>query len=271
MNIIRRPDTDYGPELLSKVLDERYPIRITSETLRRWMIEAGLWKRARKGRRHRKKRPRRTAIGELVQFDASHHDWFEGCGPVCCLFVLIDDASNRSFLHFAPAEGKHAALEALLLCIRRYGISSALHVDRHSLYWNEEKLTRFARALRQLGCRLFYAQRTQSKGRVERASCTQQERLIKTIRPENFLTAERANAFLKGGYLDKDNQRLSDTDTMVDVHREATPYYMENIIGHEQECCFNHDMTIRLRSIFYQLLATIHQLVIPRQRVILRR
>ena len=47
------------------------------------MIEAGMWQ----SKPHRFEevhcwRPRRSAFGELVQWDTSDHDWLEGRGPV---------------------------------------------------------------------------------------------------------------------------------------------------------------------------------------------
>lgn len=40
-------------------------------------------------------RYRRDCLGELVQIDGSHHDWFEGRAPKCCLLVFMDDATGR--------------------------------------------------------------------------------------------------------------------------------------------------------------------------------
>src|SRR4030042_1626903 len=44
---------DFGPTLASEKLLERDGVSISDETLRGWLIEAGDWKRVRKGRRHR--------------------------------------------------------------------------------------------------------------------------------------------------------------------------------------------------------------------------
>jgi transposase len=270
LNLARRQYTGFGPTLLSEMLEERHDIIIDSETLRRWMIAAGLWERARKGRRHRRKRPRRTAIGELVQCDGSHHDWFEGRGPRCCLFVFIDDASSRCLLRFAPSESEHAAMEVLFQYVERYGIPAAIYVDRHSVYWEENRLTQFARALQQLGIKLIYARSPQAKGRVERANRTQQDRLVKMLRLANISTIKEANAFLDAKYLADHNARFSTTEGLTDVHRNANGYDLRNIICHMEERCVNHDMTIQVRSTFYQLLPSSHTLPIPRQRVVVR-
>ena len=69
---------------------------ISGETLRQWMIGAGLWVR-RKDRLKRIHQPRarRDCLGELVQIDGSEHWWFEDRGPQCTLLVYVDDATSR--------------------------------------------------------------------------------------------------------------------------------------------------------------------------------
>jgi transposase len=270
LDVFRRVYTGFGPTLLSETLAEEYDLVIDSETIRRWLLAAGLWMRARKGRRHRKKRPRRDAVGELVQCDGSHHDWFEGRGPKCCLFVFIDDASSRTVLRFAPLENEEGALDVLRRYIDLYGIPEALYIDRHSVYWSETTRTQFARAVEALGCRLIYARSPQAKGRVERANRTHQDRLVKMLRLANISTIEAANDFLENGYLDTHNTRFANTDGLTDVHRDATHLDLDNIICHQEERVVNHDMTIRVKSTFYQLLATNKLLPVPRQRVIIR-
>ena len=55
---------DLGPTLLAEHLARRFGLRLSAETLRFWMLEAGLWERRRKGAKHRRRRPRRAALGE---------------------------------------------------------------------------------------------------------------------------------------------------------------------------------------------------------------
>src|SRR5512140_400972 len=73
----------FGPTLAQEKLHERDGITISDETLRIWLLGAGLWKKRRKGRQHRQWRPRKDRAGEMIQMDGSHHDWFEGRGPSC--------------------------------------------------------------------------------------------------------------------------------------------------------------------------------------------
>jgi len=56
---------DFGPTLLAEHLEKSFALRVSPDTLRVWMLEAGLWKRQRRRAKHRRRRPRRAALGEL--------------------------------------------------------------------------------------------------------------------------------------------------------------------------------------------------------------
>ena len=112
MTIVKERYADLGTTLACEKLAAGHDCRISRETLRKWMIEDGLWL----DRRHRspsvhQPRNRRERIGELIQIDGSKHCWFENRGPECTLIVYIDDATSR-ILHaaFVPSE---AALDYL--------------------------------------------------------------------------------------------------------------------------------------------------------------
>lgn len=50
-------------------------------------------------------RPPKEAFGEIVQFDGSHHDWFErGSGSQDCLMGMIDDATKRRLASMGEEE-----------------------------------------------------------------------------------------------------------------------------------------------------------------------
>src|SRR5262245_5069060 len=67
----------FGPTLAAEHLASEDGITVDHETLRRWMLDAGLWSRARKRSPHRRRRERKAHFGELVQLDGSFHRWFE--------------------------------------------------------------------------------------------------------------------------------------------------------------------------------------------------
>jgi len=105
LEILKQPDWhDFGPTFASEQLAKRHGLKLSDETLRGWMMAAGLWKsRARKMEDVHCWRPRRSAFGELVQWDTSEHDWLEGRGPVRYLVRLIDDATSWSWGRFFDA------------------------------------------------------------------------------------------------------------------------------------------------------------------------
>ena len=99
LEALRDPDWhDFGPTFAADELEKRHKLKVSEETLRHWIIEAGLWKSgSRKVQEVHCWRPRRSAFGELVQWDTSDHDWLEGRGPVRYLVRLIDDATSWSW------------------------------------------------------------------------------------------------------------------------------------------------------------------------------
>ena len=82
VTLIKEHYRDFGPTLIAEKLDEKHNVQLSRETVRRWLIEAGIWKNRRQ-RRQRVHQPRyrRDCFGELIQIDGSQHRWFEDRGP----------------------------------------------------------------------------------------------------------------------------------------------------------------------------------------------
>ena len=85
----RRRYNDFGPTFAAEKLAEEEGIAISVSVLRRLLIASGDWQGQRKSKEYRSRRERRECFGELVQFDGSHHKWFEDRGPSCCLMTMI--------------------------------------------------------------------------------------------------------------------------------------------------------------------------------------
>jgi transposase len=204
MEIVARHYHDFGPTLAGEKLEERHGIKVSRETLRKWMMEAGLWtaKKAKKARIHQS-RERRPQFGELVQIDGSFHDWFEGRAPKCCLIVFIDDATSKIIhMRFEKAETIYGYMRAVKAHIEAFGRPVAYYSDRHAIFLttrDQDNLyqdTQFKTALNELGIGLICAKSPQAKGRVERSNQTLQDRLVKELRLENISSMEAANVFL---------------------------------------------------------------------------
>ena len=263
---------DYGPTLFAEMLAQHHDLVIDSDTLRRWLKQRGLWMGLRAARKHRQRRERRDAIGALVQFDGSSHDWFEGRGPACCLLVAIDDASGRVFMRFATSENGQDVLAMLKVYVERYGIPREFYVDFGSVYYaKRNRLTDVARALSCLRVSIIYARSPQAKGRVERSNRTHQDRLIKALRRHQISTIDSANEFLESTYLHDHNSRFARADLLPDIHRSAKGLDLDNIFCFESARSVNYDHTIMLDARYIQLLPSQAPLPPPRQKVTVRR
>ena len=213
--LIREHYVDFGPTFAHEKLVEDHAALFSVETLRQWMMAEGLWQpRAARAARVHPSRPRRAAVGELVQIDGSPHDWFEGRGPRCTLIVFIDDASGALMaLRFAPTETTEAYMATLRDYLDRHGRPVALYSDKHSIFRVnaadcEGERTQFTRALETLDIAPIHANTPQAKGRVERSNQTLQDRLVKEMRLAGISDIDAANAFLEG-FMTSHNARFA--------------------------------------------------------------
>jgi transposase len=226
-------DIRFGPTLAAEHLASEDGIVVDHETLRRWMLAAGLWSRARKRSPHRRRRPRMAHFGELVQLDGSFHPWFEDRGPHSCLLTLVDDATGRSLGRFGAQETIWAAVGILRAWIERYGIPRALYTDWKNVYVRRpnqeeratgaEPLTQFGRMCAALGIKIIPASSPQAKGRIERNHGTHQDRLVKKLRRKGIAEVEAANAFLDAEYWTDHNRRFAHAPVSAEDFHLAVP------------------------------------------------
>ena len=196
---------------LTEKLQERHALPISRAAVRRLRVRLGRpARRRRRPPKHRSRRERAPALGQLVQLDASPFAWFEHRGPEATLHGLIDDATSIPLaLWFRPTEDLHGYLTVLGPACRTYGVPVTLYGDRlnvfrrHDPHWTlEEQLrgaqdpTHFGRVLADLGIGFIQAQSAQAKGRIERLWGTLQDRLVSELRLRRIASLEAANAFL---------------------------------------------------------------------------
>src|SRR4051794_41387017 len=104
VRLVRSTYPDFGPTLAAEMLAEKHQLKVSRETLRKWMVEAGLWLSRRQRRRFHQPRLRRERLGELVQIDGSEHRWFEDRAEPCTLLLFIDAATRRLMpVRFVPS------------------------------------------------------------------------------------------------------------------------------------------------------------------------
>lgn len=255
----------FGPTLATEKLEEVDKIKISRETLRKWLLETSLWKKERKRRAHRTWRPRKERKGEMVLLDGSHHDWLEGRGPELVLMGYIDDATSTVFAKFYDYEGTLPAMDSFKEYIKKHGIPVSVYLDKHSTYKSQGKLTieeelegketplsQFERACYELGVKVIHANSPQAKGRVERLFGVFQDRLIKEMRLAGIKTKEEANTFLNY-YLPKHNKKFGvQSAKKEDLHQKVPTYVdLDQILCIKATRYLRNDNTISFEGKLY--------------------
>jgi Helix-turn-helix domain len=256
----RKNFAGFGPTFASEKLAEQN-LHVSPDTLRRWLLAAGLWQRQRRRDPHRRRRPRRSCFGELVQMDTSIHDWTEGRGEAMVLLTMIDDATSRLLARFYPGDTVEAHFDLLGRWLQKYGRPRALYTDRHSIFvpqkkgrFDPEGATQFGRALGELDIGLIKAYSPQAKGRVERSFGTAQDRWVKEMRLAKVKTIAQANALLERLMPDH-NRRFSVAAAQAsDGHRAVgASHALPAILSIQHKRVVANDYTIRLENRLYQL------------------
>jgi transposase len=169
--LVRERYADFGPTFAAEKLAERHELKVSRETLRSWMRQAGIWMSRAERKRIQQPRHRREHIGELVQIDGSEHRWFEDRAAACTLLVFVDDATSR-LMELRLSESTFAYFEALKAYLRRHGKPVAFYSDKHSIF------------------------RVSNENAASGAHQTLQDRLVKELRLAGISTIEAANTFL---------------------------------------------------------------------------
>src|SRR6202049_3591981 len=184
LGIVRERYADFGPTLAAEKLSELHGLDLGVETLRQWMIGAGIWVR-RKDRLKRihKPRARRDCLGELVQIDGSEHWWFEDRGPQCTLLVYVDDATSRLMhLKLVETESTFDYFQATREYLEAHGKPVAFYSDKHGVFrvnstgavqgracpCESGGMTQFGRSLHALNIDILCANTPQAKSLPQR-------------------------------------------------------------------------------------------------------
>ncbi len=264
LDLLKARYSDFGPTLAHEKLVEVHRLRISRESVRKLMVEEGMWvvRRAKKVGVHQM-RERRACLGELVQIDGSEHDWFEGRGPRCTLLVFIDDATGKLLeLWFVEEESFFAYCAASHHYFERYGKPVAFYSDKHGVFHVNTPptlgigsgITQFGRAMQELDIQIICANSPQAKGRVERANQTLQDRLVKELRLRGISTLEAANAYLPEFCEDFNRRFAVAPRSNHDAHRPLLKTEDLNLIFTRQKTTtLSKNLTVQFQKVIYQI------------------
>jgi DNA-binding Lrp family transcriptional regulator len=229
---------DFGPTFAAQHVSKLLEVNISRDTVRRWMVAAGLWQsRKRTVQTIHQWRERRACFGELVQWDTSVHDWLEARGDRLYLIAMIDDATSRVYARFVRHDSAEENMRVVWAWLERYGRPLAFYTDKAAMFETAAKSsvdegeavmqpTQITRALAELGIERISAHSPQAKGRIERFFNTAQDRLVKQMRLAGACTMEAANACLDAEFLPEwDQQFTVAAANSTDAHRPLTPVH----------------------------------------------
>lgn len=264
LNIVRSQYADFSPTFACEKLSEQHYLTLSVETLRQWMIADGLWvPHSQRRPRVYQPRYRRDCLGELIQIDGSHHNWFEGRSPKCCLLVYIDDATGRLMnLRFSETESAFDYMMATREYIDEHGKPVAFYSDRHAIFHSSNKQavesknpTQYGRMLHDLGIELICANSSQAKGRVERANQTLQDRLVKELRLHHIDNIEEANVWLPYFIADFNQRFAKPANYPKDMHRPVreSKEELDDIFSWQDTRKLSKSLTFQYDKVVYLL------------------
>lgn len=282
-SIVRRNYYDFGPTHVSEKLEENHGIKRDPKTVKTIMAAIGLWKpRQRRKVQYRCQRARKEHYGEMEQFDGSYEHWFEDRGKKCCLLASIDDATSKiPSAMFAEHEGTFPVFLFWKQYILEHGKPRTIYLDKLKTYLNnhpdvlgdEDMLTQFQRAMKELGIEPITAHSPQAKGRIENLFKTLQDRLVKEMRLKNISDPETANRFLKEDFLPWFNAKYSkEPKKKANLHRKLSSEekkQLGSILSMQTERTVQNDFTFRFKNQWFQLQKKQPATVRPKDRIIM--
>lgn len=277
----RQECRDFGPTFAAEHVSKVLGIEVGRDTIRKWLIAAGLWQsRKRKVETIHQWRERRACFGELVQWDTCIHDWLEGRGERLYLIAMIDDATSRVHARFVRHDTAEQNMGLLWQWLERYGRPLAFYTDKAAMFETTPKSspeseparmqpTQITRALAELGIERISAHSPQAKGRIERFFNTAQDRLVKQLRLAGACTLEAANACLETQFLpDWDERFTVSPANTTDAHRRLTELHnLAATLSHVEMRTIATDYTIQFQGKRYQIARASVRVAMKGQRV----
>lgn len=160
--------------------------------------------------------PRSKYFGEELQMDGCLHRWFDGIKTT--LHAVIDDATGQVIgAYFDKEETLNGYYQITKQFLLNYGIPVKIKTDNRTVFAYKRKkspsdeddvLTQYGYACKQLGIELETSSVPEFKARIERVFQTFQNRLPKLFEINGIHSIEEANKYLEK-YLNKFNSQFA--------------------------------------------------------------
>lgn len=249
----------FGPALAASELASETGLIVSHETLRRWMLEAGLWTGS------RTRQPVRAFatsahFGELVIARGQVCSWPEERRVVNWIVELVDDATGTIVMR-VTREPVWALAGALRTWVERYGIPRALQVD-----WNQIGLRQVpagpwlsrtswvAQFGRMCAALALPVAQLRTAGQPAMGLDAQWRQLVSEFRARGIRDDKAANAYLDTEHVPEHNRRFARADVDDDRHRpHQGSVDLDAIFRLEEERPISDDWIVQYRGRVYQV------------------
>jgi hypothetical protein len=200
-------------------------------------------------------------FGELIQMDACSKIW--GCCFFATLHLAIDNATGRIVGgYFCEQETLLGYFNIFRQILMNFGIPNKFKTDKRTVFTYKQKrnkdetkntLTQFGYSCKILGCILETTSVPQSKGQVERANETIQDRLSVELKLNNLKNIDDANKFLIDSFIPKFNLKFGSNlddfkSVFVEVDKTKVDFYLSTIAKRR----FDKGSAIKYKNQYYQ-------------------
>ena len=221
----RLPISGYNYSALRDRLAQR-GIKVSLPTIIDRAKRLGCYKPHRKGKVHDREVVT-SAVGALVQHDASLHLWSPFAEKKWTLITSIDDYSRKLlFADFFEHETSWAHIQAAQALMQVYGLPARYYVDNLRVFrfiqgrdsvWRKHVLEtddvdpQWRQVMRILGVDVTYALSPQAKGKVERPYRWLQDRIVRTCALEKLISLEEVRSVLRAEVDRYNNHQIHST------------------------------------------------------------
>lgn len=226
LNLYNQEYSDWNFYHFNDTLEDLYHIKVSDTFIYNLLTSNGIDSphKYKKRKTSHPPRQRREYAGELIQVDASKHQWFYSDNSYYYLHGGIDDATGTvTSCFFAKEETIFGYQMIMKQTLQNYGIPECLYTDYRTVFKSnkreltlEEELdgkqiknTRFANMLQHIGTDIISTINPRAKGRIERLWRTFQDRLYNELKKKNITTIEEANQYLNDVFIPKYNARFA--------------------------------------------------------------
>lgn len=260
-------DPPYNYAHFTEALADEHDIRLSPETVRRWLIEDGQGREPQRYHHHRRHRLRCARRGEMLFLDGSPHRWLGADQHRITLILASDDATGEPcYGLFEPQESRNGCFEALYHVARQYGIPQVLYLDRAGQFTTtrhggihrrqrDDQPTAFEIAMQRLGVKLIFADSPQARGRGERLNRSFQGRLVAELAHQGVEDMAAATVYLNEHFIPRYRKRFAVAPRVAESAFRPVPEGIDlrRILCAETIRVVTSDNTISLHGFRYQL------------------